>query len=306
MIWKVFVMSTKKINSLKLISDFFSLKMSDIFGKIIADPIETERNPDDVMRSFIISSGYFGPYFNSIIKWALSSNEFSNFTYDLTPLNLRYLSAFVSMTTGKSRQEINKYIEEIRNDQELSDHIKGLIEISASETADSTPLYGRRIGWYAIIRALKPRLVLETGLDKGMGSCVVAAALLRNRNEGFAGNYIGVDIVEGAGWLFQLPYNQVGRIIYSDSIAAIKEMQEPIDLFISDSDHNPEYELKEYYAIAPLLSDKAFIIGDNSHGSSALIDFAEATDRNFLFFQEKPDNHWYQGAGIGLAFPKAN
>ena len=39
--------------------------------------------------------------------------------------------------------------------------------------------YGRRLGWYALVRALKPRTVVETGADKGLGSCVLAALRLR-------------------------------------------------------------------------------------------------------------------------------
>jgi hypothetical protein len=26
--------------------------------------------------------------------------------------------------------------------------------------------------------------------------------------------------------------------------------------------------------------------------------------RNFLFFKEEPEEHWYPGAGIGIAFPR--
>ena len=297
-------MNSKKINALKLISEIFSLKMSEIFGQTMSDNTDTKRNPEDVMQSFLISSNYFTPYFKDIINWALTSNEFSNFTYDLTPLNKRYLSSFLAVALNKSNEEINKYLEEILNDKELSQHITSTIELASPRSADLVPRYGRRIGWYALIRALKPRLVVETGLDKGLGSCVIASALLRNRNEGFAGNYIGIDIMPHAGWLLQAPYNEAGKIIYSDAITALQQIKEPIDLFISDSDHNPEYELKEYQAAAPILSENAFIVGDNSHGSPSLIDFAQATNRNFLFYQEKPANHWYAGAGIGLAFPK--
>ena len=58
-------------------------------------------------------------------------------------------------------------------------------------------------------------------------------------------------------------------------------------------------------AVSAMLSPWAVILGDNSHFSDKLVDFAERTGRQFLYFQEQPDDHWYPGAGIGAAFPQA-
>jgi hypothetical protein len=33
--------------------------------------------------------------------------------------------------------------------------------------------------------------------------------------------------------------------------------------------------------------------------------FSRKTGRHFLMFYEKPKNHWYPGAGIGISFPGA-
>ena len=46
------------------------------------------------------------------------------------------------------------------------------------------------------------------------------------------------------------------------------------------------------------------LFGDNSHVTDKLYQFALATGRNFLFFSEKPADHWYPGAGIGAAWAK--
>ena len=170
--------------------------------------------------------------------------------------------------------------------------------------ADLDMGYGRRIGWYALVRALKPRTVVETGVDKGLGSCVLAAALLRNRAEGYQGQYFGTDINPRAGWLFQGAYRQAGEILYGDSIESLERMQSQIDLFINDSDHSAEYEEREYACIASKLSNSAVVLGDNSHVTDKLYQFAVSTDRHFLFFSEKPADHWYPGAGIGAAWNK--
>ncbi len=52
-----------------------------------------------------------------------------------------------------------------------------------------------------------------------------------------------------AGWLFREPYSTFGKILYGDSIESLKNFKEPIDLFINDSDHDPEYEYREYESI---------------------------------------------------------
>ena len=77
-----------------------------------------------------------------------------------------------------------------------------------------------------------------------------------------------------------------------------------IDLFINDSDHSAEYEEREYACVVAKLSPAAVLLGDNSHVTNKLYQFALATGRDFLFFSEKPADHWYPGAGIVAAWAK--
>jgi hypothetical protein len=73
-------------------------------------------------------------------------------------------------------------------------------------------------------------------------------------------------------------------------------------LFVDDSDHSAEYEYNEYLVIADKLSERSLILGDNAHVTNSLSRFSVKTNRQFVFFSEKPANHWYAGAGIGIAF----
>jgi predicted O-methyltransferase YrrM len=170
--------------------------------------------------------------------------------------------------------------------------------------ADAEPRYGRRLGWYAVARTIKPRIVVETGVDQGMGSLVLISALKRNSDEGHPGRYYGTEIDPRAGYLLTDPYKKWGEIIYGDSITSLREFHQPIDMLISDSDHSAEYERDEYQVVRDKLTPAALLLADNAHVTSALYEFARTTGRQFLFFQEKPRDHWYPGAGIGLAFPK--
>jgi predicted O-methyltransferase YrrM len=160
------------------------------------------------------------------------------------------------------------------------------------------------LGWYAFARILKPKIVVETGVDKGLGSVVLCAALLKNKEEGFPGKYYGTDINPNAGYLLNGKYKEVGEIKYGDSIETLKSFKKSIDLFINDSDHSIEYEYREYLTIKDKINDRTVILGDNSHCSDKLVLFSNETKRNFLFFSEEPLNHWYPGGGIGISFVK--
>ena len=77
---------------------------------------------------------------------------------------------------------------------------------------------------------------------------------------------------------------------------------EPVDLFINVSDHSTEYERREYELIEQKLTESAVILGDNAHCNSELHDFSARSNRQFLYWQEWPINHWYPGCGIGFSF----
>ena len=239
----------------------------------------------------------------ALVRWWLTSDEISNFTYDLTALNKAQLAAIVADVTGRPHQEVVTFTSELENDVELRSHIREAARASRDDRVARKDIhFGRRIGWYAIARAIKPRIVVETGVDKGLGSCVLTSALARNAAEGHPGYYYGLDINPKAGYLLGAKYRQFGEIIYGDSLASLRALDRDIDLFINDSDHSADYEWAEYETVAPRLTPFAIVLGDNSHVTDRLLGFALATGRQFLFFREAPDRHWYPGAGIGIAF----
>src|ERR1700722_13593354 len=56
--------------------------------------------------------------------WTFTAREHYNFTYNLEPINLRYLISFVAMITGQDYATIEKYVREIENDEQLKAHIQ--------------------------------------------------------------------------------------------------------------------------------------------------------------------------------------
>ncbi|MEW2432201.1 class I SAM-dependent methyltransferase [Micromonospora sp. NPDC047644] len=237
-------------------------------------------------------------------RWLLTSREHHNYTYDLTSLSRNHLAWFVSVVCDIPVKQVRAYLGEIESDDGLRQHL--LAAIAASDRrglADKEIRYARRIGWYAIVRATRPTHVVETGVDKGLGSVVLASALLRNAQEGHPGRVTSLDINPEAGYLARVaPWSEVVDLVIGDSIASIGALDRPVDLFLHDSDHSRAHEKREFDAVEPKLAPGAILLTDNVTSTNVLAEHAERTGRRFLAYRETPANHWYPGDGIGVAW----
>lgn len=249
----------------------------------------------------VIFSRYFEPGFRAGFSWSLRRTETSNFYYDLTPKNLIELANFVSVVTKVELPKVTQYVDEVRNDRNLTEHIRSNLSTD-KQMKESKMLLGRRIGWYAFVRATKPKVVVETGVHQGVGAVTLIRALEKNALEGFPGKYIGTDIDPKAGVLVSGKFGDIGKVLSGDSLQSLGKLSEEVDLFINDSDHSAEYESREYELIDTKLSKGALILGDNSHATDSLLNFSVDKGRQFLLFREEPLGHWYPGAGIGVSF----
>jgi hypothetical protein len=249
--------------------------------------------------------GYCTPQLKRTVMWAISSREATNFTFEITQDNYEYLAHTISAITGVSYSATLGYLDELQGDDALKRHVIDATRKSRMRhSADERCAFGRRLGWYAFVRILKPHVVVETGVDKGLGSVTLCSALMRNAAEGFPGRYFGTDKDPDAGFLLTEPYSSVGEILYGDSIQSLQSIPE-IDVFINDSDHSADYERREYEVVAPKLGAHGLILGDNSHCTDVLARFSAEHGRQFIFFREQPKDHWYPGAGIGISFMRS-
>jgi len=237
-------------------------------------------------------------------RWLFTSREHHNYTYNLTALNREHLVWYLAAVTDLPAKDLRGYLDEIEGDDALRRHILSTTaQAGRRGLADRQVRYGRRIGWYALVRALKPKHVVETGIDKGLGSLVIASALLRNAAEDAPGRLTAMDINPEAGYLTKAdPWASVIDVVIGDSIGSIAGLQTPIDLFLHDSDHAVEHERNEFRTAEPKLADNAVLASDNAAVTDVLPKHAESTGRKFLFFAEEPDRHWFPGDGIGLAW----
>jgi predicted O-methyltransferase YrrM len=234
----------------------------------------------------------------SVVLWVFTSREFANYSYALTPMNREQLAWFVSAITSASVAEVESYFAELEADGDLRTHIDAKLRAAGRRREfDSQISYGRRLGWYAFARILRPEVIVETGTEKGLGSVVFAAALLRNGT----GRLVTIDIEASSGLIIDTPYSAVVDRRVGDSVQVLRQFEGKIDLFLHDSDHSREHEYAEFVAAEPWLSDRAVVLSDNSHGTDALAKWSAVSGRRFSYFQEQPLDHWYRGAGIGVS-----
>ncbi len=236
--------------------------------------------------------------------WLVTSREHHNYTYELTPSNVDHLAWFVAMICGIEVALARDFIAELAADEELRVHIRSTTRATRRRgLADREVHYGRRMGWYAIVRALRPAHVVETGVDKGLGTVVLAAALRRNAAQGHPGRITAIDINPEAGYLVRTgAWSSVVDLVYDDSLAALRRLDRPVDVFLHDSEHSTVHERREFETVEPKLAPGAMLLTDNVTKTSVLSRHAERTGRRFLAFTERPVRHWYPGDGIGAAW----
>lgn len=227
--------------------------------------------------------------------WVWRSREFTNYTYDLTDLNMEHLCWWVAAVTDLEVALVRPFVQELLDDEQLASHVRA----ADAQTAAGGARFGRRCAWYAILRISQPDLVVEAGTHHGLGSLAIAAALIRNGR----GRLVTIDTNPACGRLVRA-FDEVVSIRIGASLDIIPTLAgaRPVDVFIHDSLHSYDYEAAELAAVEPLLSSDAVILSDNAHNTRALSDWAQDTGRNFLFFAEEPTNHWYPGGGVGAAW----
>lgn len=264
------------------------------FGRILVIPY----------RFFAVALPYLWRQLGLMVRWTFTSKEHYNHTYHLTELNRHYLDSYISVVSGHDLGIIEKYGKELEDDEELRQLLRARTLASPDRyNSDAEPRYGRRVGWYALVRATKPRVVVETGVDRGLGTAVIAAALKRNTAEGFPGTVHATDIVPECGHLVAESYKAHCRILIGDSVKTLEKFNEPVDIFIHDSDHRAEYEWAEFVAIKRQLHAGSLVLSDNSQCTSKLFEFAQVLGgKAFLYFQDVPKDHWWPGDGIGAVF----
>jgi len=223
-------------------------------------------------------------------RYVLLDPELDNFTYDLD--NEHELVSVLSTALARTEEEIASYFAEAHDDAALHQLPRRPL------SQKTTPQYARRLGWYAIARALKPEVVVETGIHSGLGSVLLLRALDRN---GF-GLLLSFDVDPKAGWLVPGALRAHWRTIVGKTTDTLEGAiaGRTVGMVVHDSDHSYDCEYFELTTALAHAAPEIAVVSDNSHVTTALPDVLREFGVSPHFFRERPRGHFYPGATLGV------
>lgn len=254
-------------------------------------------------RATIALQSVLGPV-KKIFPWLFGSREYTSWTYHLTEDNIAEICNIAAMSTRCSIGEVLAFKDEFFHDAWLADYVKEQTLKSAYKAYSDPELkVGRRFLLYILVRIKKPKIIVEAGVDKGLGSVVMCRALQKNRKEGYSGRYFGVDVhAPQRAFLFSEAFEAEGVIVQSDSVEFLKAHAESIDFFLHETHSSPDHLQNTFDALWPKLSPLGCFCAP--WVTSQLIDLLQPTAQYFTF-RENPKNHWFSGSRVTIAVKRA-
>ncbi|HET6868955.1 MAG TPA: class I SAM-dependent methyltransferase [Solirubrobacteraceae bacterium] len=236
-------------------------------------------------------------------QFVLASPEPDNYTYEIT--NEAELAAWAAGVARCEEADARALVQEPSHDVELAERLRTATAHHWLWTKSSPP-FGKRLGWYALARALRPRRVIEIGAHDGLGSMLLLRALELNQREGFPGTLVSFDVNPAAGWLVgEHPLWEL-RIQSSDKgLPEVVSPAAPVDMLVYDGWHTFEAEYADLRAAADHLSPGGVLVSDDAQVTRALAHLAEERGFDYSEFQEIPVDHFYPGAMLGAGRPPA-
>ncbi len=235
----------------------------------------------------------------NVLRFVLLDPETHSYTYDLD--NEVELADYLAAVTQAPRERIAGYLAEARADPELNQRVSARVRWRI-DSKRRLPL-GNRLLWYGLVRAVKPRTVVETGVHDGLGSLVVLRALERNAAEGAAGELISLDFDPDAGWLVPEGLRDRWQLV----VGAIEESLRPalegreVGVFIHESDHNEELQRFEFGQALEHAADDLYVIDSGGAELPVLRSACEARGGDHSVFAERPRRHFYRPVGTAVA-----
>jgi predicted O-methyltransferase YrrM len=172
--------------------------------------------------------------------------------------------------------DLMRYRRELRDDREFQAHLARCLEEIRYGFAGLAQLY-------AVVRAAKPAVVVETGVASGMSSAHILRALEAN---GF-GTLYSLDlpnVQEGSilpqgrttGWIVPAALHGRWNLQLGDTRELLPKLLDSlgrVDLFLHDSDHSYEAMSFEFERALPKIAPGGLLMSDDSHLHTAWDDF---------------------------------
>ena len=233
------------------------------------------------------------------LAYVLLDPETESFSFELD--NEQEVIAGLAVALGYPHDELASYAAETHSDPELGEllarHVGRRFDLKRRQ-----PL-GNRLAWYLIARALKPELIVETGIYLGLGSLVLLRALERNRLEGSPGELMSFDINPHAGVLVRDGIRRDWRRL----IGSTRELLVPalegrrVGMLFQDTPHTEENQRFEFGAALSNAAAKLVLVDGSGGYSPTLESLCTGREGRYHRVPLRSRDHIYPGAEIRFA-----
>lgn len=206
-----------------------------------------------------------------------------------------------------------KYFIKLSTSIKFNNYIKTMIKDAKQICSD--PKLG---GWidfinccliYVVIRHIKPKIIIETGVGPGGSSAFILKALEDNKNGILysidlpgndaivypkLGKNFNIHIPKGwqVGWLIPPWLKHRHQLIIGDSREELPKLLNKInkiDVFLHDSLHTDEHILMEFNTVFPYMDSKGVLLCDdvNEYWSLAFIKFCDTKKIPYKIFNNR-------------------
>jgi predicted O-methyltransferase YrrM len=189
---------------------------------------------------------------------------------------------FLAKITGASVKSFRGYLDEPISSPEFSGHLREAEGEFRELKITSADLYAKKVLLiYAAARALRPQVVVETGIANGVSSAYILLAL--DRNQRGALHSIGLPdpayLPEGKepGWFVPKWLRKPWHVHSGDAKEILPRLLPElgrIDIFLHDSLHTYEHMLWEFQIAYPFLRLGRLLFADDALWNSAFEEFA--------------------------------
>jgi predicted O-methyltransferase YrrM len=190
---------------------------------------------------------------------------------------------FLAKVTGRTAREIRRFIAEPAGESRFLQHLRSCESELRRAEAEGANLYAKKVLLqYALIRAVKPELIVETGVASGVSSSYLLLALHQNQR----GTLHSVDIGDrhyvppgrATGWVTPDWLRSRWHLHIGDTalvLRAVLDQLAPLDVFIHDSLHTYEHMSFEFNLAFPYLRAGGILVADDALWNPAFREFAE-------------------------------
>jgi Methyltransferase domain len=189
---------------------------------------------------------------------------------------------FLAQVSGVSARQIRSFLDEPINTPEFANHIRSAKDRFTSLSMKSADLYAKRVlNQYAVVRALKPECIVETGIANGVSSSYILLALHKNGR----GRLHSIGLEDPAflppdqklGWLVPDWLRPSWQTHLGDACEILPKLAiqlQHISIFIHDSLHTYDHMMWEFKTIYPHLQSGGLLLADDALWNEAFNDFA--------------------------------